>query len=368
MNRRMLVGLMGVALTGTLFVPQAASAAPDREKWDTRVFAAVQSPGYPAYVFKHRNGRVYAGTYTNPGGDRQHSRVFEWSRGGTLLRSWTVPRQDLSSDHGVQVATADARGRLVLLEKSTSSVRTLNLRTGRFRTWATLPDLPTCDPGSTGPGCSPNAADSPAIPNLATWGPGGALYVTDYGQAVIWKIGQRHQQPRVWFASPALDGSEFGTTGIAFRPGTRDLLIAQGSTATDGTAPTNGKLYRLPVRRNGRPGELATLWTSLPGDLPDGFGLARSGRIYLANAGLSAQLVVLSRRGKELERFPEAPGSGENGSSVPFDTPSSATFLGTRVLVANQSYSGDTSHHAILDVEVRERGRAPYLPKRAYWR
>ena len=279
-----------------------------------------------------------------------------------------MPHQDLTSDHGVQVANADARGRLVLLEKSTSSVRTLNPRTGRFHRWATLPDLPTCAPGSTGPDCSPNASDSPAIPNYATWGPGGALYVTDYGQAVIWKIGRRHQRPRVWFASPALDGSEFGTTGIAFRPGGRDLLITQGSTTTDGTAPTDGKLYRLPIRRNGQPGTLETLWTSRPGDLPDGFGLARSGRIYLANAGLSAQLVVLSRRGRELERFPEEPGTGDNGSSVPFDTPSSATFLGTRVLVANQSFTGDTSHHAILDVEVRERGRAPYLPKRAYWR
>jgi hypothetical protein len=57
------------------------------------------------------------------------------------------------------------------------------------------------------------------------------------------------------------------------------------------------------------------------------------------------------------------PLAGENGSPVPFDTPCSATFLGTRVLVANQSaVAGDPSHQAILDVEVGEPGLAPYLP------
>ena len=351
-----------------LALPLAPASAAPREKWDTRVFARVGAPGYPAYVFKHRNGRVYAGTYTNPQGDAMRSRVREWSAGGTLLRSWPVPGQDLSADHGVQVASADAHGRLVLLEKSTSSVMTLDVRTGRFRRWATLPDLPTCAPGSTGPACSPNATDHPAIPNYATWGPNGALFVTDYGQAVIWKIPRRSVKPRVWFASRALDGSEFGTTGIAFRPGRRDLLITQGSTATDGSVPTNGKLYRLPIRDSGRPGRLSTLWTSNPGDLPDGFGIARSGHLYVATAGLSNQLVELGAGGREIERFPAVPGGGDNGSSIPFDTPSCATFLGTRVLVANQSFFGDTSHHAILDVEVGEPGRSPYLPRNAFWR
>lgn len=350
-----------------LALPHApAGAAPDRERWHTRVFASVPEPGHPAYVLEHRNGRVYAGNYSNPQGDRVRSRVFEWSAGGTLLRSWTVPGQDLDGEQGVQVAHQDARGRLVLLEKSRARVMTLNVRTGTFRRWATLPDLPTCSTGEKP--CSPNGADGPAIPNYATWGPRGELYVTDYGQAVIWKIPRRSHRPQVWFASARLDGSEFGTAGLGYRPGRGDLLITQQSTATDGTLPTNGKLYSLPVRDSGRPGKLATLWTSLPGELPDGFGIARSGRIYLANAGLSQQIVVLSRNGEELERFPEAPGPGENGSPVPFDTPSNATFHGTRVLVANQSFFGESSHHVILDVEVGERGRTPYLPRNAFWR
>ncbi|MGZ4447029.1 MAG: hypothetical protein ACXVEC_10020 [Nocardioides sp.] len=346
-----------------------AEARTDRAKWDTRVFSRVPAPGYPAYAFHHRNGRVYAGTYSDPQGDSMRSRVFEWTSGGTLLRSWTVPGQDLTQERGVQVANQDSHGRLVLLEKSTSSVLTLDVRTGRFHRWATLPDLPTCSPGTTGPHCSPNAVDMPAIPNYASWGPGGALYVTDYGQAVIWKIPPGSVKPHVWFASPQLDGSDFGTTGIVYRPGRHDFLVAQQSTAVDASVPTDGKLYALPLRPDGRPGTLRTLWTSAPGDLPDGFGVARSGHVYVANAGLSNQLVELGADGTEIERFPADPSAnGSNGSPIPFDTPSSATFMGTRVLVANQAYFGDTSHHAILDVEVGEPGRAPYLPAGAYWR
>ena len=259
-----------------------------------------------------------------------------------------MPGQHLDEDHGVQVANQTRDGRLVLLETSTRSVLTLDVRTGKFRRVATFPDG--------------------AVPNYATWGPGGALYVSDYGQAVIWKIPRGTVKPRVWFASTSLDGSEFGTAGLVYRPGRRDLLITQQSTATDGSVPTDGKLYRLPIRRSGRPGTLSTLWTSSPGDLPDGFGIARSGHVYVANAGLSNQLVELGADGHEIVRFPAVPGTGENGSAIPFDTPSSATFLGTRVLVANQSFFGDTSHHAVLDVEVRERGRSPYLPSNTFWR
>jgi len=229
------------------------------------------------------------------------------------------------------------------------------VETGRFRTWARIPDLPD--------------VEGAPIPNYATWGPGGALYVTDYGQAVIWKVPRRTQQPTAWFVSDALAGAAgFGTTGIVYRPGTRDLLVTQQTVADGSGLPTNGALYRLPITGTGAPGELETVWTSLPTDLPDGFGLARSGRIYIANAGLTQQLVVLSPDGEELERFPEEPGTGENGSPVPFDTPSNATFLGRRLLVANQSFTGNADHHAVLDVWVGERGVPAYLPRRAAWK
>ena len=368
MRNRVTIVVAGIAAAlGTLSafgIAAPAQSAAERPRWDTRVFSRVPNPGYPAFVYAHPNGRVYAGSYTNPKGDSVRSRVFEWTADGTLQRSWTVPGQDLSQAHGVQVATSDARGRLVLLEKSTSRALMFNPRTGRFTRYATFRDLPVCGP--TGDkGCSPNLLDKPAIPNFAAWGRNGELYVTDYGQAVIWRVPPGGGKARVWLADRRLDGVEFGTTGMLLAPGRRALLVAQQTSAGLGEAnPTSGKLYRVPIR-DGRPAGMRLLWESLPGELPDGFGIGRSGRIYVANAGLSAQVVVLGRGGTELERFPEAPGTGENGSEIPFDTPSSATFLGRRILVANQSYLGTGENHAVLDVAVHERGRPIFIPRSA---
>jgi len=346
-----------------LLTPAAAEAGTPA-RWTTRVFAMVPSPGFPAYAYAHPNGRLYAGTYTNPLGDKAASRVFEWSSNGTLLRSWTVPGQNPKAKRGVQVATSDARGRLVLLERSTSSVLTLDVKTGVFKKQTQIPDLPVCSGGRQP--CSPNLLDQPAVPGYATWGPGGALFVNDYGQAVIWRIPASGGPARVWYASTKLDGIEFGTTGLVYQPRSRTMLIAQQTNTSLLANPTAGALYKLPVTANGRPGQLTTLWRSRPGELPDGFGVAHSGKIYVANVGLSNQLVVLSPSGKELERFPKVPLVGNNGSPVAFDGPSNATFRGTKVLVANQSpVLGDRRHHAILEVEVGEPGEPVRIPKQS---
>ncbi|WP_182378827.1 hypothetical protein [Nocardioides sp. WS12] len=331
--------LVLVALLAAVGLGPATAA--ERAVGHTRVFAKVQSPGFPAYVHVHPNGRVYAGTYTNPTGDALRSRVFEYAASGTLLRSWTVPGQDLTKPRGVQVATSDARGRLVLLEKSLGRVLTLDVTTGRFAVQATIPDLP--------------GAGHP-IPNYAAWGPGGALYLSDYGQDVIWRIPAAGGAPRVWLRTAKLAGlAGFGTTGIVYEPATRSFLVSQ-QTTSDLLGLLRGHLYRIPVLSTGGPGALRTVWTSGPLDLPDGFGIARSGNVYLSLLGTN-QLLKLSPTGKVLARM------RATGSAVPFDSPSNATFLGTRVLVANQSaILGNTSHHVILDVEVGERGAPLFIP------
>ena len=78
-----------------LVVAAAPAFSQERARWDTRVLAQVPPPGFPAHAYVHPNGRIYAGTYDNPGGDSVPSRVFEDTGGGTLLRSWTVVGQDL---------------------------------------------------------------------------------------------------------------------------------------------------------------------------------------------------------------------------------------------------------------------------------
>ena len=207
---------------------------------------------------------------TRTRGRHDRSRVFEWTAGGTLLRSWTVPGQNLDAEHGVQVANADARGRLVLLEKSTAPVLTLERE-----------DRPVQAPGDA---ARPAQVEGVPIPNYATWGPDGALFVTDYGQAVIWRIPAAGGTPKVWFCLAALDGPRVRHH--------RDRLPAAAARLPDhpadrsptrSTAGAAGCTGCRSATRQARHAE--TLWTSRPAELPDGFGIARSGRIYIASVG-----------------------------------------------------------------------------------
>ncbi len=360
-------GALAVLLLAGAALP--AGAAKERPRFNTRVLALVGKPGFPARAYVAPWGRIYEGTYENPSGGSKPSLVREYTGSGTLLHTWRVPGQDLSGGQGVQVATSDARERLVLLDRDPARALLLNRHRNtqrtRFRTYARFPDLKPCVPPSTGPHCSPTVTDDAPVPNYAAWGPGGALYVTDYLQAVIWRVPPGGGKPRVWLADRRLDGNEFGTTGIVLRPDHRTLLVMQQSSAGGGDGnPATGKLYSVRIGRHARPGPLRRIWESRPVEGPDGFWIARSGRIYVALAG-SNQLAVIGAAGRDIARFPPDP-TGDNGSSVPFDTPSSVMFKGTRLIVANQAFfGGDPAHQAILDTEARERGMPEFIPRRA---
>jgi sugar lactone lactonase YvrE len=339
---------VAVALLACAALPAAASA---RARWDTRLLALVPRPGFPACAYVAPDGRIYEGTYDNPSGDTMPSRVLEYDGDGTLLRSWVVAGQTLSQAHGVQVATSTPRGELVLLDKSPARALLLDPRTGRQTTYATFADLPN---GGT------------PMPDYAAWGPDGSLYVTDYQQDVLWRVPPGGGAAQPWLTDARLDGGgEFGTAGLELAADRRTLLLSQASSAGMGALnPSTGKLYKVAIQPDGKPGELTQVWESGPAEAPDGFAIAASGRVYMALVSPKAnQLVVIAPDGSEVERFPRDAGSGENGSSVPFDSPSSVMFLGTRVIVANQSYvNGDASHQAILDVETGEAGLTPYIP------
>jgi len=335
------IAALGVGSAATL-------GAAKRARFDTRVFALIPRPGFPARAYVARNHRVYEGTYDNPSGDTVPSRVLEYSSRRALLHSWTIKGQDLSGAHGVQVATSDSRGRLVLLDKSPARVLTLNPRNGRQRRYATFADLPACKATQAAASCSPN------------------LYVTDYLQAVIWRVPPGGGKAKVWLADQRLDGSEFGTTGLVLAADRRTLLIGQQSEGGLGAGdPTTGRIYSVRIKRGRKPGQLRQLWESQPFDGPDGFAIARSGKIYVTLT-VANQIAVVSPKGADLKRFPSAAGSGANGSPVPFDNPSSAWFAGKRLVIANQSYiSGNAANQAILDVYAGERGLRELIPHRA---
>src|SRR5207249_764034 len=94
-------------------------------------------------------------------------------------------------------------------------------------------------------------------PDYAAWGPDGSLYVTDYQQAVIWRVPPGGGDAKVWLSDPRLDGGMFGTAGIALAADHRTLVVAQASSAGGGEPdPTTGKLYAVPIQPDGGPGPI----------------------------------------------------------------------------------------------------------------
>jgi len=243
----------------------------------------------------------------------------------------------------------------VLLDRTPSRALKLDTRTGEFTEYATFANLPTCTPGTSEPQpCSPAFADGEPMANFAAWGPDGSLYVTDYLQAVVWRVPPGGGAAQVWLADRKLDGADFGTTGIALAPDQKSLLVMQGSSATTlgATNPSSGKLYSVPIGADGKPGELTQLWESGPAEQPDGFGIGKSGRIYVALLVPNA-IAVLEPDGKEVERF----------TSPLFDSPSSAKILGTKAMVPNQSYlAGDPAKQSLVAVEIGEEGHPELIP------
>jgi hypothetical protein len=356
-------GLLLLAVAGLVSVAPATAAA--RSRGDVRVLALIPTPGYPA--LPHVVGSsIFEGTYDNPTGSSLSSRVFEYTDAGELLDSWTVAGQDTSQPHGVQVAANDARGRLLLLDKTSGRIIRLDPRTGSQTLYSRVPDLPTCSNSGSGAPCSPAMLDLAPMPDYAAWGPDGSMYVTDYQQAVIWRIPPGGGAAHIWLADRRLDGGPFGTACIMLLPDHRTLLFDQASNGGLGsTNPTTGKLFEVAIQSNGGPGPLKQLWESGPADAPDGCALARSGHIYVALVGASNQIVELDAAGHELYRFGQRY-TGTNDSSVPFDSPSGLAYLGTDLIVANQSYAaGNAANQALLDVETGEQGVPLYVPHNA---
>jgi sugar lactone lactonase YvrE len=344
-RRALTIALLASAVAGA-----GAAHAQERPRWDARTLAVVPPPGFPARAYVAPNGRIYEGTYDNPAGDTVPSRVLEYLADGTLLRSWTIRGQDLSQAHGVQVATSDARGRLVLLDKAPARVILLDPRTGAQSTYATFADLPVC--GS--PPCSPALRDETPMADYGVWGPDGSLYVTDYQQAVIWRVPPGGGAAQVWLADRRLDGDMFGTAGIALAADHRTLVISQGSSAgLMAGNPATGRIYTVAIGADGKPGDLRQLWESGPAEAPDGLAIAASGRIYVALVSpIANQLVAIGPDGREIDRSPAT-----------FDAPSSVAFLHDSLIVADQSYvNGDPSHMQILDVAVGEPGIPELIP------
>ena len=127
-----------------------------------------------------------------------------------------------------------------------------------------------------GAACSATRSDEPVFANYAAWVPDGALLVTDYHQATIWRVPPGGGTPSIWLTDPLLDGGGFGTAGIWLLPDKRTLLVSQAQSLSAGNLLTGG-LFKIAINPDGSPGAITRIWEGNPGDLPDGFAVAKSG-------------------------------------------------------------------------------------------
>jgi len=342
-------------------VAMFAVTAGAQARLEVRVFARVPPPGYPANALVATDGTVFAGTFksfTDPS-DTGPSKVFAFTPGGALERTYTITGQTPDTAHGVQVAATDRAGMLYLLDQAPARVIKLNPRTGAQSTWATFATVPACT-GKPNGDCTDGSGGNPPEPDFATWGPDGSMYVTDYNQSLVWRIPPGGGKATVWFTESIVNGIIVGPAGIELMPDRHTLMLDSGGGGTD---PGTGKLYTLGIEPDGQPGALKQLWESAPAQAPDGFAIARSGDIYVALVGPSGNAIVeLSADGDEIAQVPANPVANML-LPIPFDAPGSVTFDGDEVIVANQSsLENDTANMALLEINVGEPGLPQSLP------
>jgi sugar lactone lactonase YvrE len=275
--------LRRAALLGGLFA--LAVSAPAGARLAVSVFAPVPAPGYPSDVLVAPDGTVYAGSFHSftTASDTGPAKVFAFSPAGKLERTYTISGETPGQPHGVQVAAIDRSGLLYLLDQAPARIVRLNPATGAQSTWATFASVPACVDGQPAGACTDGLGGSAPEPDLATWGPDGSLYVTDYTQDLIWRVPPTGGKATVWLTEPGFNGIIVGPSGIELMPGGHELMFDTGGGGGDDI--TTGKLYTVPIEAGGSPGPVTQLWQSGPLESPDGFAIARSGHIYVALVG-----------------------------------------------------------------------------------
>jgi sugar lactone lactonase YvrE len=348
---------LSVAFLGLLILAGSAQA-----RLQVRVLARIGPPGFPSSTVVTPDGTIYASTFksfTDPTAAGP-SKVLAYSSQGKLERTYTVQGETPGTADAAQVATMDRSGTLYLLDQSPARIVKLDPQTGKQTTWATFRTLPACTAVSAPGTCSDGEGGNPPEPDFAAWGPDGSLYVTDYNQALIWRVPPTGGPAQVWLTNSLFNGVIVGPAGIQLMPDHRTLMVDTGGGGTD---PSTGKLYTLPIKANGAPGQLRQIWESAAAEAPDGFALAGSGDAYVSLVGPSGNAVVeVSPQGKEIARVPQSAAANQT-MAVPFDAPGSVSFDGDNLIVTNESsLQNDSAHWALLEITAGEPGQSLYEP------
>jgi sugar lactone lactonase YvrE len=249
-----------------------------------------------------------------------------------------VASKDLGETGGLMGITHDSSGRLYVATAQFNGTDPSPIyRIGAGGLMTVVAELP--------PGSWPNG--------LACRG--GYLYATDSGLGAVWRIplaGAVARPASPWFQSallapgdPNTDPSALGigANGIAFRGA--DLYVAVSDF---------GRIVRIPISAQGKPGKPAVLCTRSALRTVDGIAFDALGNLWAVTnegptAGQSGALYTISPAGV-VRQIAVSPSRFDYPTQPVFGT-SSATA--TTLFIANGAYSGDAAPTIIgLDVHV----------------
>src|SRR3954465_4986971 len=356
------------AWTLALFVAAVCACgapAQARTKGDVLKFATVPSPGAPEPVVIAPDGTVYTATLNAESGDtKAPSKVFAFTPDGKLERTYDIKGQDLSAEHGLTGMAMDADGYLYIGSLAPPTIYRLDPRTGEQTTYATLRDVPICSSTVT-TDCSKASQDMKPWPDYIVIAPDGSIYETDSLQALIWKVPPGGGQGRVWMTDGRLQSllgpPAFGPSAMKLGPDQRTLYFTTVEGPTGDGDPSAGRIWKLPIHPDGKPGQLEQFYVAQSAAAPGGVGFGRSGDIYVSLTGSNA-IAQVGPDGKEKARFPDPVTNAMFPTAL--DGPIDLAFRGESLLVANSGFlSNNAASFALLDVYVGETGHDVLRPK-----
>jgi sugar lactone lactonase YvrE len=259
-------------------------AAPGERAPGTRpqTVAAVGDPRYPAALAVARSGDIWVGTDSAS----RPSRIFHFSPSGALVGAITVDAP------GVAALAFGPDERLYVALRGSSRIVSIGAEDAVLRPVATVPDVGPCVPVVSPTSCDSRVPPTTPQPSALAFGPGGALYVGDAGQAAVWRVGDDGKP--VWFAGDSTwwnPTAGTGVTGLA-ADGRGNLLVVVDAIRGSG----EGTIDAIAVTSSGSAGERRRFATFPAGFVPSAIAVGRSGASYVSLAG-AGKVAVLGENG-----------------------------------------------------------------------
>ena len=285
----MKTSIVALAVAATALFATGAMAQDKIQIGDKMVF--------PESITTSSDGTLYAGSMAG-------GQVFKGAPGATTATQFIAPATDgVTAVLGVYAD--DKTGLLWVCYSDPAAFAQKPFKGSNLRTYA-LSDgsLKATYPMGDGSFC-----------NDTTTAADGTAYVADTfgGKIDIVKPGSTTID--TWFADKALGGID----GISLGP---DGAIYANNVMT-------GKLYRIPVGADGKPGALTEIATSSPLKGPDGMRFGDDGKLYLAENG-AGQVDALTINGDKADVAVVKGG---------FDTPTAVSKVGKTLYVGEAKFS-----------------------------